>query len=138
MKSKSSLSRSRNRLFFSILSQVQSLPSQPNESKKTISHLFRTTNFYFCLTLDLWLPTHSRCRGYCCLWSHSMTHTHTHTHTHRSPVDKNSARRRHLYLTTYGTRHRHISVPPAGFQTAASTIERPYTNTLNPAATGIS
>jgi len=105
MKSKNSLPSSRNPLFVSILSQIQSVPSQKNERKKTISHLFSTINFYFCLTLDFWLPTHSRCRGYCCLWSHSMTHTHTHT----SPVNEKSARRRYLYLTTHGTHHIHAT-----------------------------
>jgi len=47
MKSKSSFPRSRNQLFFSILSQIQSVPSQPSERKKTISHLFSTINFLF-------------------------------------------------------------------------------------------
>jgi hypothetical protein len=69
-----------------------------------------------------------------------ITLNDTHTHTHRSPVDEKSARCRQLYLTTHGTRHRHIrvSLRPAGFETAVSTIERPYTNTLNLAAVGIS
>jgi len=47
------------------------------------------------------------------------------THKHRSPADEKSARRTHLYITTHGIRHRHISMPPAGFETAVSTIERP-------------
>jgi uncharacterized protein YacL len=35
----------------------------------------------FFLSLDHCLPTHCKCRGYSCPWSHSITHAHTHTHT---------------------------------------------------------
>ena len=39
---------------------------------------------FFLSFFDLCLPTHCRCRGYCCNWSHLVTETlkHEHTHTH--------------------------------------------------------
>jgi len=33
--------------------------------------------FFFVSCFDLFLPTHCRCWGLLCPWSHSVTHTHT-------------------------------------------------------------
>ena len=33
--------------------------------------------FYFLSWSELFLPTHSRCRGYWCTWSHLLAHTHS-------------------------------------------------------------
>jgi len=51
----------------------------------------------------------------------------------RTPLDEGSARRRELYLTTHNTHNRQPSMLPA---TLAS--DRPQTNALDSAATGIS
>jgi hypothetical protein len=49
--------------------------------------------------------------GYCCAWSHSMTHTHTNTHS-RTPLDE---------CRPVTTQHlqKHIPMPPAGFEPMA-------------------
>jgi hypothetical protein len=46
---------------------------------------------YKHLSVLVWplLPTHCRCRDYCCTWSHSVTHTLA-----RTPLDEGLARRR--------------------------------------------
>ena len=37
-------------------------------------------SFFLCFFLSLTLPpTHCSVEGYCCTWSHWMTHTHTHS-----------------------------------------------------------
>jgi hypothetical protein len=41
-----------------------------------------------------------RVEGYCCIWSHPITHTRT---VGRTPLGEGSARRRNLYLTTNDT-----------------------------------
>jgi hypothetical protein len=50
----------------------------------------------------------------------------------KNPLDERSALRRDLYLTT-----RNTHMPPAGFQPAIPTRERPQTDALERAATGI-
>ena len=51
--------------------------------------------------------------------THPHTHTHTHTHTlRRTPLDKEPARYRHLYLTKHNTHKRKISIPQVGFEPA--------------------
>ena len=49
----------------------------------------------------------------------------------RSPLDEWSARRRDLYLTTHNIHKRQISVPPARFEPANPTSERPLTQPDN-------
>ena len=71
---------------------------------------------FVCLLVWPLLPTHRRCRGYCCIWSHSMTHTHTHTHTHP-----------HTPHTHTHTRMGRISMKPAAFEPVIPAIERPQT-----------
>jgi hypothetical protein len=69
----------------------------------------------------------------------SGLHNHTQTHTTRgtTPLDEWSARRRDLYLTTHSTHKRQTSIPPAGFEPAIPASERPQTDALDGAATGI-
>ena len=60
-----------------------------------------------------------------------------HTTLCRTPLYEWSARRRDLYLTTHNTHNRQTSMPPAGFEPAIPTTERPQTHALYRAATGI-
>jgi hypothetical protein len=54
-------------------------------------------------------PLH--CRGCMITFRHRHTHTHTHTHTlGRTPLDKWSARRIDVYLTTHNTHNRQTSM----------------------------
>jgi hypothetical protein len=55
----------------------------------------------------------------------------------RTPLDEGSARRRDLYLTTHNTHKRQTSMPPAGFEPTIPASERPQTQALDCAATGI-
>jgi len=64
----------------------------------------------------------------------SRSHTHWRTIVGRTPLDKWSARRTDLYLTTHNTQKRFMS--PAGFEPKVSTEERPQTYALDRAATG--
>jgi hypothetical protein len=50
-----------------------------------------------------------------------------HTTLGRTPLDKCSAQRRDLYLTTHNTHKRQISMPPAGFKPTIPESERPQT-----------
>ena len=80
----------------------------------------------------LFLSLNVREEGSCCTLSHSKTDTSI-----RTPLDEGSARRRDLYLTTHNTNNRQTSVPPAGFEPAITASERPQTQALYRAATGI-
>jgi len=60
-----------------------------------------------------------------------------HTTLSRSPLDKRSARSRDLYLTTHNAYKRQTSMPPAGFKPATPARQRPHTDTLDHAATGV-
>ena len=64
-------------------------------------------------------------------------HTLRHTTLGRTPLDEWSARRRNLYLTTHNTHKRQTSMPPAGFEPTILVSERPQTQALDRAATGI-
>ena len=66
--------------------------------------------------------------GLCLLIIEDSRCTLRHTILGRTPLDESSARRRDLYLTTY---------PPAGFEPAIPTSERPQTHVLARAATVI-
>jgi len=65
-----------------------------------------------------------------------LDHTQWRTTVCRTPLDKWSARRRDLYLTTHITHNRQTSMPLVGFKPNISTDERPQTYALNRAATG--
>jgi hypothetical protein len=61
-----------------------------------------------------------------------------HTTVSRTSLDEWSARRRDLYLTAALNSHkRQTSMPPEGFESAIRASERPQTNALDHAATGI-
>ena len=64
-----------------------------------------------------------------------ITHSDT-PQSVRTPLDKWSARRRDLYLTTHNTHNRQTSLLPAGFEPTISAGERPQTYALDRAATG--
>jgi len=46
-----------------------------------------------------------------------LDHTQRRTTVGRTPLEKWSARRRDLYLTTHNTHNRQTSMPPGGFRT---------------------
>ena len=54
-----------------------------------------------------------------------LDHTQRSSTVGRTPMDEWSARRRDLYLTTYDTHNRQISMPPVGFEPKVSAGERP-------------
>jgi len=64
-----------------------------------------------------------------------LDHTQRRTTVGRTPLDKWSARRRDLYLTTHNTRYRHLR-PPVGFEPTISAGFRPQTHALDLAAAG--
>ena len=66
-----------------------------------------------------------------------LDHERRRTTVDRTPTDEWSARRRDLYLTIHNTHNKQTSIPPVGFEPTISACERPQTNTLDRAATGI-
>jgi hypothetical protein len=67
----------------------------------------------------------------------SRSHS-THNTTGRNPKGEWSARRTDLYMTTHNSHKRQTSTPPAGFEPTIPASERPQTQALDCAATGIS
>ena len=67
----------------------------------------------------------------------SLTITLRHITLNRTPLDEWSTRRRDLYLTTYSTQKRHISMPPLGFEPAIPASERSQNHVLDRAVTGV-
>ena len=65
-----------------------------------------------------------------------LDHTQRRPTVGRTPLEKWSARRIDLYLTTHNTHNRQISMPPVGFEPTISAGERPQTYALDRAATG--
>jgi hypothetical protein len=63
-------------------------------------------------------------------------HTKRRTTVGRTPLDEGSAGRRDIYLTTYNTHNRQISMPPVRFEAMVSAGERPQTYALDRVATG--
>jgi hypothetical protein len=61
-----------------------------------------------------------------------MTHTYILGRTH---LDKESVRRRDLYVTTHNTHKRETSLHPAGFEPEILGSERPQSHELDRAAT---
>ena len=105
-------------------------------------YLFIYLFIHFLLRLDPSLPSHCKCRGYCwcCTFSDTHTHTHTHTHTYTQSVEIFWTRDRPVAETStwqHTTFRRQISIPPVGFELAITASERPQTNALDRAATGI-
>jgi len=57
----------------------------------------------------------------------------------KTPLDEEfGLSQRPLYLTTYNTRNRQTSMPPAGFESEIPASEQPQTHPLHCTATGIS
>jgi hypothetical protein len=67
----------------------------------------------------------------------AFTITFRHNTLGRTPLYEWSARRRDLYVTTHNTHKRQTSMPPMGFEPTIPARERPQTNALHCAATGI-
>ena len=65
-----------------------------------------------------------------------LDHTQQHITVGRTSLDKRSARRSDLYLTTHNTHNRQTSMPLVGFEPTISASERQQTYTLDRAATG--
>jgi hypothetical protein len=65
-----------------------------------------------------------------------LDHTQRRTTVGRTPLDKWSARRRNLYLTTHNTHNIQTSMPPVGFEPTISSGERPETYPWDRAASG--
>jgi len=66
-----------------------------------------------------------------------FTITRRHTTLGRTPLDRWSARRRGLYLTTHTIRKKKTSMPPMGFEPAILASKRQQTHGVDSAATGI-
>ena len=64
-----------------------------------------------------------------------LDHTQLRTTFSRTPLNKWSARRRDLYLTTHIIHNRQTSMPPVGFEPTISAGERPQTYALDRTAT---
>jgi len=78
------------------------------------------------------LPTHCRCRGYCCTWSHTMTHTHwvgLPWTKYRTVSETSTCPTEHLQETDIHA--------PAGLEPAIPQSERPQTHALDRAVTRI-
>jgi len=65
-----------------------------------------------------------------------LDHTQRRTTVGRTPLDKWSACRRDLYLTTHNIHNRQTSMPPVRFEPTISAGERPQTYALDLAAAG--
>ena len=74
---------------------------------------FLPSFFLFFLVWPL-LPTHCRCKLYCCTWSHSRSQASTHG---RTPMDEKSDHRRDLYLAMHNIHQRQTSVPNGRIRT---------------------
>ena len=66
-----------------------------------------------------------------------LDHTQRRITFGRTPLDEWSARRGDLYLTTYNSYKRQLSMPPLGFELTIRARERSQTFALDRAATGI-
>ena len=68
------------------------------------------------------------------VWGSTITLRHT---TFIRTLEKRSARRRDLYMTTHNTHNGQRSMPQVGFKPAIPARERPQTHALDRAPTGI-
>ena len=68
-------------------------------------------------------------------WMRFLDHTQRRTTVGRTPLDKWSACRRDLYLTTYNTHNRQTSMTTVEFEPTISAGERPQTYVLGRVAT---
>jgi len=63
-------------------------------------------------------------------FSRFLDHTQRRITVSRTPLDEWSARPGELYLTTHNTHNRQTSMPPVGFESTFSAVERPQIYTL--------
>jgi len=87
-----------------------------------------------CLCVCFWCnsPHYARASSF----KRFLDHTQRRITVGKTPLDKWSARRRDLYLTTHNTQSRQTSMPPLGFEPTNTAGERPQTYALDRAATG--
>jgi hypothetical protein len=86
-------------------------------------YLVNYSSIFNFFTLIFSAPTYCRCRE---LFLHLNTLI-KHTTLSGTPLDVWSPRRRNLYLTAYNKHKRRKSMPPAGFESAIPTTDRPQT-----------
>jgi hypothetical protein len=88
---------------------------------------YTTDNQYsrYCLFVYFWHNSPQRARA--SSFTRFLDHTQRHTTDGRTPLDKWSARRGYLYLTTHNTHNRQKSMPPVGFEPTISAGKRPQT-----------
>jgi hypothetical protein len=84
--------------------------------------------FFFGLDSPQWVMASS--------FTSFLDHTQRRTRVGRTPLDKWSARRRDLYLTTHNNHNRQTSITPMGFELTISADERPQTYALDRTVTG--
>ena len=100
-------------------------------------HLFRNKSYIMYIHIYIFSPLW-RCGPTPAMASSCLRflyHTQRRTTVGRTPLDTWSARRRDLCLTTHDTHNRQTSMPPVGFEPTSSAGERPWTYTLDRAAT---
>jgi hypothetical protein len=88
------------------------IPSCGTTVNKALVFLAYQYLLSFLLILTSFYLTTESVDGYCCSWSHSVTHT-----VGRTPLEEGSVRRRDLYLTTHNTHKIQTSIPPGGIRT---------------------
>jgi hypothetical protein len=101
-------------LFRELCSVLQS--SQP--VLEDVHRLWYVLLFFSNDSTAPWGPRPPHYRGF--------TITIRHTTLGRTPLDKWSARRRDIYLTTHNTHNRQTSMSPAGFEPAIPAADRMY------------
>ena len=115
---------------------IRQYRQQTPSSGAVFTHVLKKKNMYLCILLFfLWRcgPTGVMASSFVKF----LDHTQRRTTVGRTPLDKWSARRRDLYLTTHNTHNRQMPMPPVGFEPTISAGERPQTYALDRAATGI-
>ena len=108
-----------------------SLPHSQQLNKTITIHIYIYTYTYIFFFLWRCSPTMAMDSFF-----RFLDHTQRRTTFGRTPLDKWSARRRDLYLTTHNTHNRQTSMPPPGFEPTISAGERPQTYALDSATTG--
>jgi hypothetical protein len=95
---------------------------------------FKSEGQLFCLSyFALYVPPRCRCKRLCCTYSHSLTHTWSVglLWTRDRPAARD------LYLTKHNNHNRQTSMLTAVFEITIPASERPQTQALDRAATGI-
>jgi hypothetical protein len=90
---------------------------------------FKSARQIFCLSyFDLYLPPHCRCTRLCCTWLYLLTHTHSVDSSGRGIGPKQET------YTWQNTTH---TMSPERFEITIPASERPQTQAIDRAATGI-